>query len=130
MSRGSNPTNRLLGRWLNRRKPSWPITPASPGVVGSGSGTPHYCPDVSHVMLKSGLSGSGQWTHLRVPFFLLSKKYIFIFSLSSFSCSWTETPVTSYLVLTIYENFHLNRCLHVSLDFVLLKKFKAKQVII
>ena len=36
------------------------LTPASLGVVGSDSGTPHYCPDVPHVMSKSGLSGSGQ----------------------------------------------------------------------
>ena len=27
---------------------------------GSGSGTPHYCPDVPHAMSKSGLSGLGQ----------------------------------------------------------------------
>ena len=74
VGRGSNPTNRLLGRWLNGRKPSWPITPASPEVVDSGSGTPHYCPDVPHTMSKSGLSGSEQWTHLRVPFFSSKKK--------------------------------------------------------
>ena len=74
LGRGLNPTNRLLGMWLNGRKPSWPITPASPGVVGSGSGTPHYCPDVPHAMLKSGLSGSGQWTHLRILFFFFYQK--------------------------------------------------------
>ena len=74
VGRDSNPTNRLLGRWLNGRKPSWPITPVSPGVVGSGSGTPHYCPDVPHAMSNSGLSGSGQWTYLRVPFFFHNKK--------------------------------------------------------
>ena len=74
VGRGSNPTNHLLGRWLNGRKPSWPITPGSPEVVDSGSGTPHYCPDVPHAMSKSGLSESGQWTHLRVLFFSSKKK--------------------------------------------------------
>jgi hypothetical protein len=74
MGRGSNPTNRLLGRWLNGRKPSWPITPTSPEVVGSSSGTSHYCPDVPHTISNSGLSGSRQWTHLRVPFFTYPKK--------------------------------------------------------
>ena len=72
--RDSNPTNRLLGRWFNRRKPSWPITPASPGVVSSGSGTSHYCPNVPHTMSKSGLNGSGQWMHLWVPFFFQQKQ--------------------------------------------------------
>ena len=81
VGRGSNPTNRLLGRWFNGRKPSWPITPASSGVVGSGSSTPHYCPDVPNAMLKSGLSGSGQWTHLRVPFFYYQKKQYLLFFL-------------------------------------------------
>ena len=64
----------LMGRWLNGKKPSWFITPTSPEVVGSGSGTPHYCPDMPHAMSKSGLSGSGQWTHLRIPFFFIKKK--------------------------------------------------------
>ena len=32
----------------------------SSGVVGSNSGKSHYCPDVSHVMSNSDLSGLGQ----------------------------------------------------------------------
>jgi hypothetical protein len=55
-------------------KPSWPITPVSLGVVSLASGTLHYYPDVLYAMSNFGLSGPGQWMHLRVPFFLIKKK--------------------------------------------------------
>ena len=67
MCRGSNPTNYFLGRWFNGRKLSWLITPTSPEVMGSGSDTSNYCPDLPHAMSNSDSSGSGQWTYLRVP---------------------------------------------------------------
>jgi hypothetical protein len=45
--------------------------------MGSGSDTPHYCPDVPHVMSKSGFKWVGTMNAPASPFFSSAKKKSF-----------------------------------------------------